>query len=74
MKLSLARIWCHYDGQWLFTHDSHIHRDPRLALCGDAKRTEEATYYKIVHISRGVDTRAHAASVAAQEAELAGST
>ena len=74
VKLSLARIWCHYDGQWLFTHDSHIHRDPRLALCGDAKRTEEATYYKIVHISRGVDTRAHAASVAAQEAELVATT
>jgi len=43
VKLSLARFWCHYDGQWVFTHDSHIHRDPRLALCGDHKRTEEAT-------------------------------
>ena len=57
-KLPVARFWHHQYNQWLYTHDSKVHRTPRIAMCGDAQHIGQATHYKFIWVSRGVTRRA----------------
>jgi hypothetical protein len=69
-KLPVARLWHKGDKQWLFTHDSLVHRDPRLGMCGNAKHLGGASHYKIIWIARGTHVREQEARAAAAEEEL----
>ena len=71
-KLPIVRLWHKGDKQWLFTHDSMVHRDPRLGMCGNAKHLGGASHYKVIWIARGAHLREQEARAMAAEEELAG--
>ena len=55
----------------MFSHDSRLHRDPRLGMRGTFKDMSAASHYKLFFLSRGADrdeARGDDASTAAKGA------
>jgi|TARA_B110000208_G_scaffold67121_1_gene86894 hypothetical protein len=51
--LPYVRLYSCSDQQYLITHDSLVHRDPRIGMCGSKENPAHCTHYKVEWISRG---------------------
>ena len=69
-KLATVQLWHKGDEQWLFTHDSEWHRDPRVGMCGSIK-DPCGTHYKVLWIARGTQLREQEARAMVAEEALA---
>ena len=61
-KLPIVKLWHEGDQQWLFIHDSLVHLDPRLGMCGSARNSAGASYFKVIFVKRGAKIREELAS------------